>query len=108
MNPSTNALDLLSVFPFLASKIPSLKGELPTYIAAAESVDRDFDPLLFWRRHASQLRTWAKALKRVPLIQPSSAASKRVLNLFSERQNVSLQDYIETSLMLQYNNRKNL
>ena len=112
MNPSTNALDLLSVFPFLASNIPNLKGELPVYIAAAESVDRDFDPLLFWRRHASQLPTWAEALKRVLLIQPSSAASERVFSLlrnsFGERQNVSLQDYIETSLMLQYNNSSNI
>ena len=107
MNPNPGSL---SVFPFLSSKIPSLKEELPTYLAAAESVTCEADPLLFWRRHASQLPNWAEAAKMVLLVQPSSAASERVFSLlrnsFGERQNTSLQDYVEASLMLQYNNRK--
>ena len=47
------------------------------------------------------------AFKLVLLVQPSSAAAERVFSLlqnsFSQRQSSSLEDYIETSLMLQYN-----
>ena len=43
------------------------------------------------------------------LVQPSSAAAEKVFSLlkasFNERQDGALQDYIETSLMLQYNKR---
>jgi len=42
-------------------------------------------------------------------VQPSSASSERVFSLFNNsfgpQQNSALQDYIETSLMLQYNKR---
>ena len=109
INPSVSSIDSLSAFPFLSSEIPALKQELPLYQAAAQDVDPSFDPLLFWRRHESELPTWAKAARQVFLVQPSSAASERVFSLlrnsFGERQNSALQDYIETSLMLQYNNR---
>ena len=43
----------------------------------------------------------------VLLMQPSSAAAERVFSLlknsFGEQQDNSLQDYIECSMMLQYN-----
>ena len=52
---------------------------------------------------------WVSALQKILLIQPSSAASERVFSLlkasFSEQQECALQDYIEASVMLQYNNR---
>ena len=48
-----------------------------------------------------------KAAKKVFLLQPSSAAAERVFsvlkNSFGEQQIHSLQDYIESSVMLQYN-----
>ena len=44
---------------------------------------------------------WSTAFKLVLLVQPSSAAAERVFSLL--RQSSSLEDYIETSLMLQYN-----
>ena len=47
------------------------------------------------------------AFKLVLLVQPSLAAAERVFSLlqnsFSQRQSSSLEDYIETSLMLQHN-----
>ena len=43
----------------------------------------------------------------VLLVEPSSAAAERVFshlsNSFTEQQMSSLEDYIETSIMLQYN-----
>ena len=48
---------------------------------------------------------WAEAAKKALLVQPSSAASERVLNnTFGKRQNSSL-DYVESCIMLQYNNQ---
>ena len=109
INPSVASLASLATFPFLRSEIPALKQELPLYQAAAQDVDRSHDPLLFWKNHEPDLPTWAAATRQVLLIQPSSAASERVFSLlrdsFGERQNSSLQDYVETSLMFQYNNR---
>ena len=109
INPTVASIDALAAFPFLASEITALKQELPLYQAAAQDVDPSYDPLRFWKHHEGNLPTWAKAARHVLLVQPSSAASERVFSLlrnsFGERQNSSLQDYIETSLMLQYNNR---
>ena len=67
-----------------------------------------YSPLEFWKTHASSLPAWAvTAAQKVLLIQPTSAASERFFSLlnssFSQQQYSSLQDYIETSLMLQYN-----
>ena len=65
--------------------------------------------LTFWNGHEDDLPNWSKAARQVLLVQPSSASSERVFSLlrnsFGERQHSSLQDYIEASLMLQYNKR---
>ena len=107
IRPNASELDKLESFPFLHGSLNSLKSELPAYLAAAEDVSPDLCPLEFWRRHKDSLPSWAAALRKVLLVQPSSAASERVFSLlkqsFGEQQTLSLQDYIEASLMLQYN-----
>ena len=54
-----------------------------------------------------ELPQWSSACIAMLLLQPSSAAAERVFSLlndrFNERQRSSLEDYIETSIMLQYN-----
>lgn len=106
INPSVASIDSFAAFPFLAPEIPALKQELPHYHAAAQDIDPGYDVLLFWRNHESNLPNWAKAARQVLLVQPSSERVFSLLrNSFGERQQSSLQDYIETSLMLQYNNR---
>ena len=111
MKPDTTAVDGLAVFPFLSgqSTLDSLKTELPQYLANAEDISSDYSPLEFWKGRASILPVWSNAAKKVLVVQPSSAASERVFSLlnssFSSYQESSLQDYIETSLMLQYNKR---
>ena len=109
IKPSVSSLDTLSVFPILSSQIPALKEEFPLYVAASEDIDPSYDPSQFWRQHEQSLPAWSQAVRQIILIQPSSAASERVFSLltnsFGERQNSSLQDYIEASIMMQYNNR---
>ena len=75
--------------------------------AAVDDVDPSVDAQDWWERHMEDLPHWSTAFKLVLLVQPSSAAAERVFSLlqnsFSQRQSSSLEDYIETSLMLQYN-----
>ena len=111
MKPTASSVDqALSCIPFLdASERDKLKEELPTYIARVADVDKDFDPLEWWKLNAPMLPYWSAAAKKILLVQPSSAAAERVFSLlkasFGEQQESSLQDYIESSLMVQYNKR---
>ena len=104
-------LDQLKVFPFLedSSVLSNLKVELPSYLAKASQVNSDFDVLEWWKLHEDQLPHWSSAVKKGLLLQPSSAASERVFSLlnnsFNDSQYNCLEDYIEASIMLQYNSR---
>ena len=72
-------------------------------------VSESFDCLEWWKMYATDLPIWLSAAKQIFLVQPSSAASERVFSLlkasFKDQKESSLQDYVETSLMLQYNKR---
>ena len=110
MKPDEATLEqsLLAV-PFLStpSVVTSLKAELPDYIARAADTSADFPALDWWKQNGSALPSWASAARKILLIQPSSATAERVFSLlncsFGEQQDNSLQDYIESSLMLQFN-----
>lgn len=112
LQPSATDINSLSVIPFLnyPEKLNDLKSELPTYLAAAEDISPQVDPVQWWKSHESSLPKWASACRLVLLMQPSSAAAERVFsiltNSFSHKQESSLEDYIELSIMLQYNKRK--
>ena len=65
---------------------------------------------MFWKNSASTLPLWAAAVKKILVVQPSSAAVERVFsmlnNTFKDQQHNSLQDYLEASIMLRYNDCK--
>lgn len=110
MQPSTLDIDCLSAFPFFDGDfILKLKSELPTYLSKCADTDEDFSVLKWWKQNAPELPYWADAAQKVLLVQPSSAASERVFSLlkasFNEQQDSTLQDCLESSLMLQYNKR---
>ena len=111
MKPDASMVDTLKAFPFLNTSLilDGLKQELPSYLAKAEDISADTEPLAWWKKHAGQLPRWSSAACKVALVQPSSAAAERVFSLlkstFGPQQDLSLQDYIECSLMLQYNKR---
>ena len=92
ISSSVSLIDSLVIFPFLIPSIPALKGEFPLYLAAAEDIYSSYDPLLLWKRYKNDLPQWSSAARKVLL-----------RNSFGECQESSLQDYIEASLMLQYN-----
>ena len=109
VQPSAADINLLGLIPFLNSPetLNGLKTELPSYLAAAEDVSPQVNPIQWWKGHGSSLPKWANTCRSVLLMQPSSAAAERVFSLlsntFSEQQQSSLEDYVELSIMLQYN-----
>ena len=111
MEANVNSVDSLAAFPFLnkPSVIESLKTELPTYLSLAQDVAPTVETLNWWKGHKEDLPSWSGAFEDVLLVQPSSAASERVFSIlkvsFGPQQDHSLQDYIEASLLLQFNHR---
>ena len=66
--------------------------------------------LAWWRdRDCKTFPAWALAARIVFAISPNSASCERVFallkNLFGEEQSLSLADYVQASLMLNYNDR---
>ena len=62
--------------------MPGLKSELPNYLAAAEDVSAQVDPLTWWKIHEDDLvPLWAKACKMVYSVKPSSLAAERVFSI---------------------------
>ena len=52
----------------------------------------------------TDLPMWARSFRKIALIQPSSAAAERVFSILqSSFGKQSLEDYIQLSVMLQYN-----
>ena len=112
MMPDTSSIDSLTAFPFLnrPTILENLKQELPQYLAVTQDLSPNYDGVLnWWKNNKTVLPTWAECVKMVVCIQPSSAAAERVFFLlqstFGDQQGLALQDYIETSLMCQYNKR---
>ena len=110
MQPSVGDVDNLSCIPFIdAEIIKLLKTELLVYLAKCADTGENFCALKWWKMNSQQLPTWAASAKKVLLVQPSSAASERVFSLlkasFNDQQDFTLQDYLEASLMLQYNRK---
>ena len=111
MQLTAASVDDLKVYPFLNEQtiLGNLKCELSVYVAKAAGVTPDVEVMAWWRNHSSELPHWSNALKKVLLVQPSSATAERVFSIlkssFGPQQGHSLQDYVQSSLMLQYNNR---
>ena len=109
IQPSASDIDSLCAIPFLNDPtiIADLKKELPVYLAKADSVSPTINVLGWWKQNEHALPNWSSAARKTMLIQPSSAAAERVFSLlnnsFSTKQYNSLEDYIECSLLLQYN-----
>ena len=83
--------------------------KLPTYLARDADLDKEFDPVKWWKNKASTLPHWSTVAWKVILVQPTLVIAERVFSLlkgsFGDQQDSSLKDYIESSLMLQYYKR---
>ena len=108
VNPESALLDSLSALPFISVGTLSqlkLKEEFPKYVVLTNDVSSDCTAVSFWKDSSTTLPDWSNAAKKVLLMQPSSAAAERVFSLnncFGDQQLSSLEDYVETSVMIQY------
>lgn len=99
-------MDSLLGFPFLSPN-QDLVGLKATYMAGAKGVDSTAHCVKWWKQHATLLPAWAAAEKNALAAQPSSAVVEQAFSLLNstlgDKQDNSLKDYIETSVMLRYN-----
>jgi hypothetical protein len=111
LRPTSASLEELRNFPFVNNDatIANLAQELPLYIAAADGVNVACEEEKV-TAHRDTLPHWCALVKKLLLIQPSSAAAERVFSLlsnaFTSHQDSALQDYLEASVMLRYNKAK--
>ena len=87
LNLTAENVRSLRIFPFLDSDrtIEALQAELPAYIAAADGTDitEDDKKVRWWSLRQNDLPAWADAVRKVLLIQQSSAASERAFSLLA-------------------------
>ena len=77
-------VNALQIIPFFKNEeLEKLKAELPSYLAKANNISDDLDPLEWWKLNASVLPHWFNAVKKVLAIQSSSAAAERVFSLLN-------------------------
>ena len=75
LNLDASSLDLFKSFPFItAEELTNLKAELPAYLVKVEDLDESVDKLEWWKRQETNLPTWCAVVKKILLVQPSSAA----------------------------------
>ena len=109
MQPTAADIDSLAIIPFLNHQeiLSGLKDELPAYLAKCSAIGSNITDTEWWRMNSDSLPKWSAGARQILLIQPSSAAAKIVFSLlissFTEQQIHSLNDYVEASIMLQYN-----
>lgn len=83
---------------------------MPQYIAASKDMAIECEGKKVERYNAREegLSKWSSSVKRVLLVQGSSAAAERVFSLlsasFSGEQDYAFSDSLQATLMLQYNN----
>ena len=106
MQPDANYVASLLSFPFVSEmEVEEMQTQLPHLLAACEDV-RAANPSQWWKEHEAQFPMWSAVFKKVLLVQPSPAAERvfsLLKNSFGRNQASALEDYIEGSLMLQYN-----
>jgi len=106
-------VDRIRAVPFLNDNntIQPLKDKLPAYLVTVGNIPDDFNALAgtwqWWRNNAAEIPFWASAVKKIALVQPSSAAAEvfsLLVTVFGDQQHDALEDYIEAALMLRVNN----
>ena len=104
-------MEELRNFSFLNvdATIAGLVNDLPHYLAVADGtdIDEEEEKVQWWARHERTLPNWSAVVRKLLLVQPSSASAERVFSLmkhfFTHQQENALEETIEASVMLCYN-----
>jgi hypothetical protein len=112
LHPDVASVQKLKQFGFFTdAAIAQLVDELPKYLAIAEGVEIETEEgkVKWWSVHEKALPSWSTAVKKILLVQPSSASAERVFSLlqnsFNKQQDAALEETVEVSVMLRYNKR---
>ena len=85
LHPTAASMEEFRNFPFVDSVnvIANLAQELPDYPAAADGVviANEEEKLAWWAALSDTLPHWADVVKKLLVIQPSSASAERVFSL---------------------------
>lgn len=84
LRPVANDIDAIS-FLNNAAVTRDFKNEPPKYLAKADGIAPDVDPVGWWKNNADELPFWSAAAKLALLLQPSSASSERVFSILTTR-----------------------
>lgn len=111
LRPTVASLAELRNFSFLDDDgiIAGLSQELPHYLATAEGtqVATEEDKVQWWARNQENLPNWSAVVKKILVVQPSSASAERVFSImsnhFTSQQDLALEETVEASVMLGYN-----
>ena len=114
LHPNAASVAELWKFSFLNNDatIDGLVNELPRYLAAADGtvIEEEEEKVQWWARHARTLPNWSAVVRKLLLVQPSSASAERVFSLmnhfFTHLQENALEETVEASVMLRYNNNQ--
>ena len=85
---------------------------MQNYMAIADgaAIETVKGKVQWWATHAAALPNWSAGVKKILLLQPSSASVEQVFSLlqnaFSKHQEAVLKETVEKSVMLSYNNNK--
>ena len=112
-HPTAASVQELKQFSFITdAEVIQLVEELPNYLAIADgaAIETEEGKVQWRATHADALPNWSAAVKKIFLVQPSSASAERVFSLlqnaFSKQQEAALEETVETSVMLRYNDNK--
>ena len=103
-----NFFQSAKIYPFLVTKISflcisSLTKRINIHVNSIVETQR-------WVRHARTLPSWSAVVRKLLLVQPSSASGERVFSLmnhfFTHLQENALEETVEASVMLRYSNNK--
>ena len=101
-----NALGLLSDLKLQRTQYVTAASNAPAFDKGSVA-DYSNAILAWWRDNCKTFPAWALAARIVFAISPNSASCERVFallkNLFGEEQMHALADYVQASLMLNYN-----
>ena len=115
--PTAASVEELRRFRFLDNDaiIQGLTAELPRYLAVVvdgADLQTEEKKLQWWSRNEANLPNWSSVVKKVLLVQPSSASAERVFsimnNFFTNQQDAALEQTVEASVIPCYNrNQRN-
>ena len=73
-------------------------------------IEEEEEKVQWWVRHARTFPKWSAIVRKLLLVQPSSASAERVFSLmnhfFTHLQENALEETVEASVMLRYNNNQ--